>query len=88
MDGGNASIMHTTLRPWARDIDWYFEKGIISNKACRNGHWIWRPVKDKELTWLFKKKWNIYKRSEGKNYFELVQGSSYRGFDLPRVKLQ
>ena len=45
MDGGNASIMHTTLRP-ARDIDWYFNKGIISNKACRNGHWIWPPVTD------------------------------------------
>lgn len=87
MDGGNASIMHTTLRP-ARDIDWYFNKGIISNKACRNGHWIWTPVTDKEMTWLFKNKWNIYKRSEGKNYFELVQGSSYQGFDLPRVKLQ
>ena len=25
---------------------------------------------------------------KGKNYFELVQGSSYQGFDLPRVKLQ
>ena len=25
---------------------------------------------------------------KGKNYFELVQGPSYRGFDLPRVKLQ
>ena len=23
-----------------------------------------------------------------KNYFELVGGSSYRGFELPRVKLQ
>ena len=66
MDGGNASIMHTTLRPWVRDINWFFEKGIISNKACRNGHWIWTPVTDKELTWLFKNKWNIYKWSEGK----------------------
>ena len=66
MDGGNASTMHTTLRPWVRDIDWFFEKGIISNKACRNGHWIWTPVTDKELTWLFKNKWNIYKWSEGK----------------------
>ena len=23
-----------------------------------------------------------------KNYFELARGSSYRGFELPRVKLQ
>ena len=23
-----------------------------------------------------------------KNYFELAEGSSYRGFELPRVKLQ
>ena len=26
-------------------------------------------VTDKELTWLFKNKWNIYKRSEGKKLF-------------------
>ena len=31
----------------------------------------------------------VYKWSEGeKNYFESAEGSSYRGFELPRVKLQ
>ena len=25
---------------------------------------------------------------ENKNYLELAEGSSYRGFELPRVKLQ
>ena len=31
----------------------------------------------------------VQKRAEGKqNYFELEGGLSYRGFELPRVKLQ
>ena len=41
-------------------------------------------------TWFELLRVKLYRNDlrENKNYFELVGGSSYRGFELPRVKLQ
>ena len=41
-------------------------------------------------TWFELLRVKLYRNDlrENKNYFELVEGSSYRGFELPRVKLQ
>ena len=42
------------------------------------------------ITWFELSRVNLYRNEVkgNKNYFELVQGSSYRWFELPRVKLQ
>ena len=41
-------------------------------------------------TWFELLRVKLYRNDlrENKNYFELVGGSSYRGFELPRVKLR
>ena len=41
-------------------------------------------------TWFELLRVKLYRNDprENKNYVELVGGSSYRGFELPRVKLQ
>ena len=42
------------------------------------------------ITWFELSRVKLYRNElkGNKNYFELAGGSSYRGFELPRVKLQ
>ena len=57
---------------------------------CFGSQWTVFPDFQGLKTWFELLRVKLYRNDlrENKNYFELVGGSSYRGFELPRVKLR
>ena len=99
MDGKERQLLkQKSIQGWTLNLNWSDKKVKTKNLLCfleinsmfRTSVHGFFPTCHALITWFELSRVKLYRNElkGNKNYFELAGGSSYRGFELPRVKLQ
>ena len=99
MDGEGKAIKQQSIQEWTLNLNWSDKKvktkNLLSffeiNSTFRTSVHGFKPDLSRAYNVVRVIEGKIAYRSElkgNKNYFEIAGGSSYRWFELPRVKLQ